>query len=107
MPRTAIVDNATGAILVLDPTTDEDGAPILPEGYDCRVVELSDTQAAKLSTPNARFTVSGKTVVVEPVPEATQAPTDLDGLRQAIENANDFETFKAAHLAYLDATSGR
>lgn len=74
MSRTAIVETQTGAILVLD-------SPILPEGADAHVVELSDAEAAKLGQPG-KYTVDAEGVV-------TVTPPGVDAgavLRQQILN---------------------
>lgn len=100
MPRTAIVETATGRILTLDPPTrlvpvfqetaieEEQMAlveigtreeVILPEGVVCEVVTLSDREAAKLATPDSRFTVRSGRVIVEhvPVPVAETARAEV------------------------------
>lgn len=48
MPRTAIKHNQTGALLVLDPPTREDGSVIMPEGVDASVVTLTPAEEAAL-----------------------------------------------------------
>lgn len=72
MPRIAIT-NAAGAIVVLDPPTNAEGEPILPEGEGYAVVELSDKDAAKLDTPDARFSVTDQGALqverVKPAPD--------------------------------------
>lgn len=47
MARKAIVDTSTGALLVVDPPTREDGSVIMPEGVDASVIELTPAQEAQ------------------------------------------------------------
>lgn len=58
MPRTAIVETATGKILVLDPSTGEDGEVLLPEGVESHVVILSAEQEAQFAALSAAGAVS-------------------------------------------------
>lgn len=64
MPRTAIVETATGNIIVLDPPTREDGSVILPEGIESEVVTLTPEQEAfyaDLATSGPEATAAEKT----------------------------------------------
>ena len=86
MPRTAIIETATGAILVLDPPVTAEGIAILPEGIDTRAVELSDTEAAKLSQVASAFTVDAAGVVTV-VPLTVEQVTNIQ-----LEEAHQAET---------------
>lgn len=70
-----IVEKATRSVLVLNPPM-WDGAPILPEGVDCEVMELSDADAALIGATNARYSVDAAgRLVVTPVAETPALPT--------------------------------
>jgi hypothetical protein len=65
-----IVENQTGALLVVDPPADAEGNAILPEGKDCRVVDLSNGEAAKLAQPGTHaVSLAGVVTVTPPAPE--------------------------------------
>lgn len=73
MPRTAIIETATGAILVVDPPTREDGSVIQPEGMATTVVTLTAEQEAQLQAAADAAAAANQ-----------QAQTDAAALRQQI-----------------------
>lgn len=60
MSRTAVVENSTDDVLVLDTS-------LKPDGVDCRVQEVSDQEAAKFDTPGAyKLSVDGVVTIIPP-----------------------------------------
>ncbi len=101
--RTVIVNSATRDILVVDPPM-RDGAPILPSGIDCKVVQLSDADGAQIGLYNARYAVdaAGK-LIVTPVPVVAPEPSAREVLRAEMEAATTLAGVKAALLKWAKA----
>ncbi len=101
--RTVIVNSATRDILVVDPPM-RDGAPILPSGIACEVVQLSDADGAQIGLFNARYSVdpAGK-LIVTVVPERAPEPTPKQVLVADIEAAATLGGIKTALLKWARA----
>lgn len=94
---TVIIETATRALMIVNPPM-RDGAPILPEGVECEVVQLSDADAALIGATNARYSVdaAGRLVVT---PVAVEPVVDPDSeLTAAITAATTLAALKAALL---------
>ena len=92
-----IIETATRALMIVNPPI-RDGVPILVEGIECEVVELSDADAALVGKTNARYSVddAGRLVVVE-VAVVPEADPDAE-LEAAITGATTLAELKAALL---------
>jgi hypothetical protein len=56
--RTVLVDRSSRLVLVINPPRDSHGNPILPEGMNVDVIDVSDTEAAKFNQSGFVYTLA-------------------------------------------------
>jgi hypothetical protein len=91
MSHIIIYDQQSRAVLVIDPSTDEHGDPVLPEGVDAAVAEIDDTEAAKFGKDGSyTLDVDGQTIdftAAPPPPPPPPPPPNIEGLVSALLQA--------------------